>query len=240
MVLKKGEENRAPAGFSSFYGTRRRVYGALLLFVLAAGLPMAIIPKLRDRLITRAWNIKEAMAGNRAPVLVQVGQNQEPLPPEFHRPAPPVPSFPQPSQSSKVYSNDNGGFIPRREPRRKPAGTPSAQIDRAASVREEEAAEETEEPPAAEENQLRYGQGAAERLAYQLLLETNPTVAEITKGNNASYEFKSWDAASRGDGLYWVRLKIQAEGQPESDYIWQVHLESKQVTPLNYNARTVQ
>ncbi len=239
-MLKKAEDDRAPAGFSRFYSTRRRVYGALLLFVLVAGLPMATIPKLRDRLITRAWTIKEAIAGNRAPVLVQVGQHQELLPPEFQRPAPPpAPTLPLPPQTAKIHSNDKGGFVPRRALRRTSVETQPVPTDPAASVRAEEAAEEAEEPPATDENQLRYGQGAVERHAYELLLDANPTVAEITRGNNASYKFKSWDAASRGGDLYWVRLRIQAEGQPEGDYIWQVRLESKQITPLNYNARTV-
>jgi len=240
-VFKKADYDRAPAGFSGFYRTRRRVYGALLLFVLVAGLPMATIPKLRDRLITRAWDIKEAIAGNRAPVLVQIGQHQEPLPPEFQRPAPPpAPTFPQLPQAAKVYSNDTGGYVPRREPRRAPAVTQPVPPGPAIDVPEDETLEAIDTRPAADENQPRYGQGAAERQAYDLLLDANPTVAEITQGNSASYKFKSWDAANRGEDLYWVRLKIQAEGQPEGDYIWQVRLESRQITPLNYNARTIQ
>ncbi len=238
-MLTKAEDDRASAGFSSFYKTRRRVYGALLLFVLAAGLPMATVPKLRDRLITRAWDLKEAIAGNRAPVTVQVGLNREPLPPEFQRPAPPpAPVFQPLPQSGRIYTNDRGGFDPVREQARAPSATTKV-LTVPPPAAEEELAEVAESAPAAGENQPKYGQGTAERQAYALLVESNAAVAEIVKGNKASYKFKSWDAAVRGEDLYWVRLKIQAEGQPEGDYIWQVRLEAKQVTPLNYNARTI-
>jgi hypothetical protein len=236
-VRTKAEDNRAPAGFSSFYKTRRRVYGSLLLFIIAAGLPIATIPGLRDRLLSRTWALKDAMAGKRAPAMIQVGQNQEPLPPEFQRPAiPAMPRMPVPPPA-RVHSTEQGGYVPgSRSPQR--GSLPDSR--KAMPPGAEESAEEAASESTAADNEPKYGQGTAERQAFDLLIASNATVAEIVKGNNPSFSFKSWDAAGRGDDVIWVRLKLQGAGQPEADYIWQVKLGAKQVSPLNYNARSIQ
>jgi hypothetical protein len=36
-----------------------------------------------------------------------------------------------------------------------------------------------------------------------------------------------------------VRLKFQSEGNPDEEYIWQVKVQSNEVTPLSYNARRI-
>lgn len=233
-MVSEAKSNRASAGFSSFYRTRQRVYGALLLFVIVAGVPIAAVPKLRTRVVTRAQVLWEAMTGKRAPAMVQVGEYQEPFPSEFARPAPPVPQvlhFPPPE---KVLSTKQGGFIPRSDSK-------SGMIARKSpsSIEGEEAGEEREPESAEGDNEPKYQQGKMEQEAYDLLLNSNPAIAEIVKGNNSSFKFKAWDAAIRGEDTYWVRLKLETGGKPEADYIWQVKLQSKQASPLNYNARSI-
>jgi hypothetical protein len=234
-VDTKAEGDRASAGFLSFYTTRRRVYGALLLFVLVAGLPVAAVPKLRNRLISRAWNLKEALIGNRAPVMVQVGQNQEPLPEEFERPATPALQSPQLPVPAKIHSTTQGGYTPRRSEVKPLPQTETAALS---PSRTEEPVEPAESE-AASDNEPKYRQGKTEREAYDMLISSNSDIAEIVKGNNPSFIFKTWDAAARGEDTYWVRLKLQAQGQPEADFIWQVKLQEKQISPLNYNARNI-
>jgi hypothetical protein len=89
------------------------------------------------------------------------------------------------------------------------------------------------------ERELKYQSGKAEQDAYDLLLKSNPTVAKMVQGSNPSLKFKSWDAANRGEDTYWVRLKFQSEGNPDEEYIWQVKVQSNEVTPLSYNARRI-
>ena len=101
-----------------------------------------------------------------------------------------------------------------------------------------EQAETQAAPPG--EPQLKYQKGKAEQDAYDLLLKSIPAVVGLLQGNNPSLKFKSWDAANRGEDIYWVRLKFQSEGNADAEYIWQVKLQSNEVTPLNYNARGVQ
>jgi hypothetical protein len=210
------------------------VYGALLLFVIVAGVPIAAVPKLRYRVMTRAQALWEAMAGKHAPAMVQVGENQEPFPAEFKRPAPPVPQVLHLPHQAKVLSTKRGGYIPR------PASKTGI-IERRSpsSIQGEEAGEEGEAESAAVDNEPKYQQGTMEQEAYDLLLNSNPVIAEIVKGNNPSFTLKSWDAAVRGEDTYWVRLKLETGGKPEAHYIWQVNLQSKQASPLNYNARTI-
>jgi hypothetical protein len=237
-VAVKAKSNPMSTGTSTFYETRRRIYGALLLFVVVAGLPIATIPKLRDRFLTRARVLKDAIAGKRAPVVVQVGENHAPFPAEYARPAPPIAQIPQLPHPGKSLSMSQGTSVLRHSDKRpfvKPGdiivlSPPSAQ---GAGLAEQTATE------AAANNEPKYQQGKTEQQVYDLLLKSNRAIAEIVKGDNPSFKFKSWDVAGRGEDTYWVRLKLQPEGAPEAEYIWLVKLESKQVSPLNYNARAI-
>jgi hypothetical protein len=235
-VVSEAKSDRTSAGFSSFYKTRRRIYGVLLLFVVAVGVPTAAVPKLRGRLVSRAQAIWNAAIGKREPVMVQVGENQEPLPAEFEWPAPPVVQMPQLPATTKVLTTPQGGYLLRRDGAR--PSSKAGDTERL-SAQGEEALEDTEAEPAAADNEPKYQQGKVEQEVYNLLLNSNPAIAEIAKGKNPSFKFKSWDAAGRGEDTYWVRLKLETEGKPVADYIWQVKLGSKQVSPLNYNARTI-
>jgi hypothetical protein len=235
-VRAKTDGDPASTAFSGFYKTRRRVYGVLLLFILAAGLPISAIPKWRERLLSRTWAFKNAFTGKRSPAVIRVGQIQEPLPPEFQTPAAPTPTIPP---LAKVHSTAQGGYIPGTHELRASSTSESRKKILSAAVREEEAAEESAPDSSIADNEPKYRQGGAEQQAYDLLMASIPMVADIVKGNNPSYRFRSWDAAARGDDLFWVRLKLQAEGQAEADYIWQVKLEAKKASPLNHNARSI-
>jgi hypothetical protein len=83
-----------------------------------------------------------------------------------------------------------------------------------------------------------FSQGEMEKEAYGLLLQWNPNVDQMVRGGNASLQFKNWSAAKREEDTYWVRLLFQnATDKTEVAYIWEVKISTKQVTPLNYNAR---
>jgi hypothetical protein len=233
------KSNHASKSSSRFYNTRQRIYGGLLLFVVVAGLPIVTVPSLRQRLTTRVRLLKTAMAGIQSPVTVQVGANHQPFPEEYRRPEPVVPQIAPLPYKEKVLTTAQGGYIPARGLTRLTVKEPKK--DSAASSSEgAEATEQSESAPESEANaQPKYQQGKIEQDAYNLLLQTNATVAEMVKGSNPSIKFKSWDAAARGDDIYWVRLTFKPEGKPEEEYIWQVKVQSKQVTPLSYNARAI-
>ncbi len=237
MALKS---DRAPTGSSRFYKTRRRVYGALLLFVVIAGLPIVAVPSLRMRLAERVQVLRTAFSGRQSPVMLQVGANHEPLPPEYVNPQPVVPLVAQLPKPTGVFSTPQGGYIPPRASARttaKTANTESAPPP--ASTETSGTSEQTDISQPAGEAEPKYQQGATEQEAYNLLIKSNATVAGMVKGNNPSLQFKSWDAAARGDDVYWVRLKFQSAGQPDIEYIWQVKIKANQVTPLSYNARSL-
>jgi hypothetical protein len=230
------------AGFSRFYRGRQRIYGGLLLFVLAAGLPMAALPSLRGRLLERFSTLRAAAAGDVGPLSLNVGDYHEPFPAEFEKPAPPEPSPPQESVIDRVYSMAPGVYArPSAAARKRPtpliakADAPPPSV---AEITESAPAASSETKPSGEA-QLNYQTGSIEREAYELVLQSNSTIAAMIQGSNPALRFKSWDAAARGNDTYWVRIRFQSEGNPDVEYIWQVRLGTKQVTPLSYNARAL-
>ena len=228
--------------------TRDLFYAGLLAFVLLAGLSIAGIPPLRHRLTSRVFTLRAALVGEKKPLSAQVGQNPEPLPPEFQRPAPAAPRPIQLPPMERIFTADKGASTP-------PAGSHSPLsspriLHTPGKVARGEAPEENNREaqnaeaaqPATESSsgsELKYQKGQMEQQAYDLLLKSNATVAGMVQGNNPSLRFKSWDAASRGDDTYWVRLKFQSSGNPDEEYIWQVKIQANQVTPLSYNARSI-
>ena len=223
-------------GAAEFFTKRRRAYLGLLAFVVVAGLPIAAIPKLRGRLLSRAFVLNDAIAGKIKPVVAQVGANMEPLPPEFERPVPPEVPIPKSLPPAKMYVMSRDGKITPQTPsqRGKLEVAPPA-----VGMGEESGEQAANEPETGTDSEPKYQQGKAEQTAYDLLLKSSAAVASIAQGSNASLHFKSWDAANRGDDTYWVRLKIQGEGNRLEDYIWQVKIQEKQVIPLNFYARSL-
>jgi len=235
-----GEAN--PPARERFYAERRRIYTGLLLFVALAGVPVVSVPYLRNRLSARVAVLRAALAGNIKPAIAQVGANQESLPAEYARPEPPVPQPPQLPPVERIFTmTPTGRVAPHRERRRAPP-LEAIKAEPHLSKRSQESAEQpaSAAPAASADSELKYQKGKIEQDAYELLLKSNATVAGMVRGSNPSLHFKSWDAADRGDNTYWVRLKFQSEGNPaDVEYIWQVKLQTNQVTPLSYNARTI-
>ena len=241
MISEAGSKQKQD-GSSRFYKIRRRVYGSLLVLVIVAGVPMATVPVLRHRLIARMDALKTAFAGDTSPVMVHAGDNHEPFPVEYERPSPPsVAHVLKMPVAPIIYGapkkeEAQARSAPRRTLRIPPVGEPLSSPDKG-----EASGEQGKSAPAIDsENQPKYRQGTIEQEAYDMLLKSNSAIAGLAQGSDPSLKFLSWDAAGRGEDLYWVRLKFRSEGKPDIEYIWQVKLQSKQVTPLNYNARTLQ
>lgn len=206
--------------------TRTRFYWGLVVFVVVAGLSVLGVPTLRHRLFERTMALKAAWSGDVRPATAHVG-DVEPLPEEYRRPEPTMPQAPQLPPSERVFTlpPEGSGARSASPPRR--VITPDDSVPEV----EEKAEERAETGP-------KYQKGTAEQNAYDLLLKSNPAVAGLVKGSDPARRFKSWDAASRGEDTYWVRLIFESGGANQ-EYIWQVKLSSSEVTPLSHNARTI-
>lgn len=238
LARPDGAASRQPMPI--FYQRRRRIYTGLLLFVVVVGLPIVGVPYLRNRLSARILALKAAAAGGIKPAFARVGANPA-FPAEYERPEPPVPQQPQLPPMERIFTaTAPGGHV---QPRMETRPAPGIKVTRIAAappppVESEEPAEKTE-PSASQDTGPKYQQGKEEKDAYDLLLKSNPTIAGMVQGSNPSLRFKSWDAAHRGEDIYWVRLTFQSQGNPDVEYIWQVKLRANQVAPLSYNARTI-
>ena len=232
------------------YMTRDLFYMVLAAFVLLAGFSIGAIPSLRHKLTARVFTLRAALVGEKKPLSAQVGQNPEPLPPEFQRPAPPEQRPIQLPPLERIFTAEKHAPA-QSSSSPSPISSPRI-LHIPGKVAKGEAPEEntrqaqnTEAGPAGAVNEsssgteLKYQKGQMEQQAYDLLLKSNPTVAGMVQGSNPSLHFKSWDAANRGDDTFWVRLKFQSNGNPEEEYIWQVKVQANQVTPLSYNARSI-
>jgi hypothetical protein len=223
-----------------FYRRRQWFSLSLLLFIVIVGLPIVGVPSLRTRLSMRVTAIKAAWAGDRNPSMMDVGANKVPMPAEYQRPEPIIPKPPVMPNLAKVYTMDSpitspggsvkGTIVPKVRTMKIPVAGKIALAEQAASGA-------TAGP--SEGSEIKYQRGIAEQSAYDLLLKESPAVAEMIQGKNPALKFKSWDAAGRGEETYWVRLKFQSEGNVEVEYIWIVKLQSNQVSPLNFNARSI-
>jgi hypothetical protein len=238
MFAIKGASPKNHAGFDS---TRQRVYTGLLLFIVIAGLLLVSIPSLRRRLASRTHELVAAISGETKPAGVQIGSNTGPHPELFKAPMPSVPHpFTLPQAPEAFNFGGSGNSAPAAP---EAAGKPVLRhAPTHASPKKSDAAEYSENvdntAPSAEESEVVYKHGQSEQEAYDLLLKKNPVLAGLVSGSNPSMKFKTWDAANRQDDVYWVRLKFNNEGA-ESEYIWQVKLQSQEVTPLSYNAKNI-
>jgi hypothetical protein len=241
------------------YSGRQWFYGGLLVFVVVVGLPIIGVPSLRDRLSERIMAIKASLQTDSiAPVTVAAANNSNPFPAEFEKTVremkPPV-FAPLERIFTLKYRNSKpmqGRIVDgsRRDLNPEPAAE-AANKNKGAqefgSIIEDSSAENSNASAGApdavasvSENEApKYQKGPMEQSAYDLLLKANSTVADIIKGTHPGLHFKSWDAAKREGDTYWVRLKLQMDKNPEAEYIWTVKLQSKQVAPLNFNAKSI-
>jgi hypothetical protein len=220
-----------------FYRIRQRASLGLLIFVVVVGLPIVGVPSLRHRLSARVMALKTALSGEIRPATIEVGSNHVPFPAEYENPISPVPRAPElpQVQNPKMFS-PKSSTVPSRQ---RSAGVTYEKILLPPEKKAETAEQPLEQTASSAESELKYQKGQAEQEAYQLLLQSNPKVAEMVQGSNPSLKFKSWDAANRGEDTYWVRMKFQSEENPDEEYIWQVKVQSKEVTPLSYKARSI-
>jgi len=217
------------------------VYLSLLIFVIIGGLPMLALPSLRGRLSTRIQALRDAAAGRTPPpvLLARVGDNVDPFPKEYERPAairlqfPPLP-LPgvTPSGTMTIVDKAAPKLAKRRMPSQEKAPAEGQAVSEPTPSQQPAEAETADEPV--------YQQGKIELEAYDLLIKANDALAGMLGGTNPALKFKNWDAAKIDEDTYYVRVIFLR--QPENtnvDYIWQVKISSKQVTPLSYNARNL-
>jgi len=216
---------------------RRQVYWGLLTFVVAAGLPMIGAPSLRARLKTRVETLRDAATGvpeAPAPVIARVGENHEPFPKEYEHPSPPPSYFP------KMQSQ-----LPR-QPYRIVAGAPvttapAAVLDapQPAVAPAGGAATAGQTPPEAG-GEPQFKKGQTEQEAYDILVNSNQTLAGMIKGSDPKLKFQDWAAASLGGDSYYVMVTfVQASGNVPQKYIWRVRVQSKEVVPESSLARSI-
>jgi hypothetical protein len=251
QCAEKPEEVQGAASATEFYRVRYRFYSSLLMFVVVVGLPIISVPALRHRLSGRVQALREAMAGGTIkPAVANVGENKEPFPAEYEKKvgAPNYPKLPAYLAAAQGFS----GPVVSSSPAPSTSAAPTRSIR---SIRIPKTSEDTEaqagaaakaqEPAAGQdaagaEAQPKYQQGQMEKESYDFLLKSNPTISGMVLGSNPSLRFKSWDALKREEDAFWVRLTfVSVPGNTDVDYIWQVKLLSKQITPLSYNARTL-
>ncbi len=260
MVQKPGEISvnsgmaagaQGAEGGRNFYRLRDRIYTSLLVFVVIAGLPLISLPAWRHRLSDRIHTLRQAMAGGVIkPATARVGENKEPFPSEYERKAvlPSYPKLPPYFAASRGFSGPivSGEVVsPSPSPARKnrsiriPATKGAAEAeDRPAAANVREAA--ADQAAAGADAQPKYQQGQMEEEAYKLLLQSNPKIGGLVQGSDGTLKFKSWDALKRDEDTYWVRLTFASlKDKSDQEYIWQVKLLAKQVTPMSYNARAL-
>ena len=240
MTLEDGNKGTI-SGSSGFYNIRKRVYGGLLIFLIATGVSLTAVTPLRNRLLTRIHELKGAVSGETKPAMVQAGDVQDPFPEEFEKP-----SYPSVAQvlnipaAPIVYDGPiRRESQPRSTPRRTLKIPPAGEALPLSGEGEEQGEPGESEVSVNNENHPDYKQGTIEQEAYALL-RSNPAVEALVQGSDPSLKFVTWDAANRGEDIYWVRLNFRQDGKPDIEYIWQVQIHTKTVKPLNFNARTLQ
>lgn len=226
-----------------FYAARRRVYAGLAVFAGASFLAMILIPAWRVRLSDRLAELRSALRGDTPALELGVGENQEPFPAELERPsraAAPAAQGPAPDIVFNVAPQPRRPSYPApSRPRSQSPAEKSAAPSPAPVLIDETAGKAPTADSAPGEGEPRYSTGALEREAYELVLKSHPAAAELVGGSDPELRFLSWDAAPRGNDIYWVRLRFKSEEDREMEYIWQVTLGEKKAAPLNYNARSL-
>ncbi len=228
-----------------FYRNRFRFYAGLLAFGVVVGVPMVVLPSLRNRLHLRLQVLRDAAESSGRPAVVaNIGENKTPFPAEYVRAVQPVlpvtqiPNVPYPSTSTYRPSQAHPAVSPERKP---PERRPTSQGSAGAESSKTPApvlVKDTGEPGDSGSSEPEFRQGKMEQEAYDLLLKSSTAVAGLIGGVNPALKFKSWDAAKISEDMYYVRLTFLRDNG-EAPFIWQVKLQSKQVIPLNFNARSL-
>jgi hypothetical protein len=179
-------------------------------------------------------------------VTAGVGENPRPFPTEFERQIPEKPRLPVLPLPQAVLDMTQGTIrsappVQTKQPpvlrgrakedtatKAAPPEKPAPAVVNIAPVPTEGASDEPE-----------YRQGEQEKIAFDLLLEQSSSVKSVVSGSNPALRFKGWGAAKREDDVYWVRLTLTTAQGTDADYIWQIRVTTRLVTPLNFNARSL-
>ncbi len=204
-------------------------YLGLLVFVAAAGLPIVGVPALRQRLSTRVQVLEDALRPGQGPppLMARVGENTSEFPKEYEIPVLPranaAPYF-IPSADRVYGTGARPPVVTLPQTGAAPAGSDSSGEDRGSAADAEPV----------------YRQGKIEREAFDLLVQLSETVAGMIQGKDPALRFKEWAAARTDEETFLVRLTFtQVADKADVPYIWQVKVPSRQVTPLNYYARSL-
>ncbi len=240
-----------------FYVDRNRVYAGLVIFVFGTTLFLGGLPSLRHRLGARLAQLKQSAKGYSGPPTVeaQVGSNPEPFPAQYEQPSvmpqkSPVPMItigptgvPQIVPPQRTQEVVEPPVLAKGKPRRSiriPTTTPGQSESEAAAPPTQPAQSDQQAADTDASLEPVFKQGEIEKEAYNLVLGKYTTVSGMVTGNNPNLHFKTWAAAKREEDTYWVRLLFdQSPDKTEVSYIWEVRVTAKQVTPLNYNARSL-
>ena len=201
---------------------RRRIYGGVLVFSVAAGILLTAVPAVRARLFDRINILKTAMTDEPQLEIMSMGENDIPYPREFVRPGS-VALVSRPTAEPPVRrltAVQSGATVI----------TPPVLIGAADSVNLAEDDEDDDSP--------RFQQGELEREAYEKTLAANEKLAAMARDGEQESGFKTWGAARRDGDVYWVRVIFQNASGADVEYIWQTDIASGRVTPLNFNARS--
>jgi hypothetical protein len=215
-------------------------YWSLVLFIVLACLLLLAVPVLRSRLVQRSRDLYGAIWGTRAPVMASVGDRQSAYPEEYERETPAFPDAGQGIPEDWIFRLPSSGAAEGKDGASSLISPPteSAKIIEPAARAAGKAGSEGDSGAAGQDSGIPYATGKAESEAYALLLKKFPKVAALVQGDDSSMQFISWGGSEVQEGVYWVRLIFEKGGNRDV-YIWQVNMESGDVRPLSYNARTV-
>lgn len=231
----------------------RKVYLGLLIFVVVVGLPIVGIPSVRHRLRTRVQTLRAAVLRQQippAPAVAKVGETRAPFPQEYQRPqARPrdLAELEAPLLRKGVQVADQGikpFAIPPRPARASVREVPTAPAKEKAGP--PPSAPPSVGPPTASQPSTDanagplYRKGKSEQEAYDLLVTSNQTLAEMIKGSDPTLKFQDWAAADRGENSYYVMvIFVQTADDVARKYIWNVKMTTKEVVPLSAYAMSI-
>ncbi len=222
-----------------------KTYLGLLIFVVCVGLPIVGVPAARQRLTTRIGALKAAIRGELPPAalaLARVGDNHEPFPREYEHPQvkPAILAKLEAMQKKPQVIVMDQGDAPAaaRPPVKITYGARGTGTDTGKPDAQAAAAGETVQ--VATPGEPNYQKGKNEQEAYDILVNSNQTLAGMIKGSDPSLKFQDWSAANMGENNYYVMVTfLQASDKVARKYIWSVKISSKEVTPLSSYAMSI-
>jgi hypothetical protein len=237
------------------------VYSSLLIFVVVLGAPMLGAPSLRHRLRERVQTLRSAFLGEpvvQAPLMALVGENQEPFPREYERPAA-RPAFvaltgaPAQRRPYRIIIGGGETTPPAAETAPQSGARPPVRIGTGGSgsappgsrgepqliVRASAAAAGAQPAPEAGSDP-EYRQGKSEQEAYDHLVNANSVLAGLIKGKDPALKYQDWSAANMGADTFYVMVTFaQTADGVAVKYIWSVKAMTKEIVPLSSAARSI-